>query len=135
MQPKAKYLGALSTILDRTREQHRLFNTERDAMSHAPSKSLQELSASKALEHVMKKEHSEALFRDLEALQQELLFSHVIKECKRLREIEEKHRVLRNSIKYMRKANRFVHGLHWGHASEAAGSQGRLQQKSKTGPA
>ena len=73
------------------------------------SKSLQELSASRAVTELMKEEHPEASFRDLERIQQELLFTSLVKECKRLRSIEVGHRALQENLSRVPDADRFVH--------------------------
>lgn len=73
------------------------------------TKSLQELSAVKALETIRTEEHPEAAFRELEAVQQELIFSSLLQEYKRLREVEQSHEFLKKSVSRMPHADRVVH--------------------------
>lgn len=88
-------------------------------MAAKPRKSLQELSASKSVEQLMKEELPEATFRDLEPVQQELIFSYTLKEYKRLMEIERKYTHLTHSLKDMPVAD---HALHAGSSSMPRGN-------------
>lgn len=73
------------------------------------TKSLQELSAAKALETIKKEKHPKAAFRELEAVQQELIFAHLLQEYKRLQEVERSHDILEQRVSRMPHADRVVH--------------------------
>ena len=73
------------------------------------TKSLQVLSASKALETISNGEHPEAAFRDLEPVQQELIFAHLLAEYKRLQKVEWSHQFLEKRVSRIPHADHVVH--------------------------
>ena len=75
--------------------------------------SLQELSAAKAVEELLQESHPEAFFRNLETVQQELIFSRLLKDYKRMKVVEDEHRVLLKLMDHMPDADRDVHLGGW----------------------
>jgi hypothetical protein len=75
----------------------------------APARTLQDLSAAKSLEQITEVENPEAFFAGLEPKQQELIFSQLLKEHKRLNAVEKDHDALRRSVDNMPPADRNVH--------------------------
>jgi hypothetical protein len=71
-------------------------------------KTLKTLAGSKALEQLLKDEHAEATFRDLEPVQQELVFAQMLKDHRQLKVVEKEHVEIQRVLSHVPSADRVV---------------------------